>query len=52
MIKITAVVNFKQSSYKVIEGRTDMTVEIVLTQPSSKPFEVMITLMDGTAKCK
>ena len=33
MIKyITAVANFKQSSYEVIEGKADVTVVIELTQ--------------------
>ena len=51
-IHYTVVVNFKQSSYKVKEGRADVTVVIELTQPSSEPFQVMISLMDATAKCK
>ena len=42
--------NFDQSSYEVMEGRGEVMIIIVLSQPSSEPFEVMISLMDVTAK--
>ena len=47
-----AVINFKQSSYEVMEDRGEVTVMIDMNQPSSQPFQVMISLMDVTANCK
>ena len=44
--------NFKQSSYEVMEDRGEVTVMIDMNQPSSKPFEVMISSMDVTANGK
>ena len=41
------VVNFKQSSYTVIEG-ANIAIEIELNQPSSKPFQVNISSVDIT----
>ena len=46
------VVNFKESSYEVMEGRDKVILMIELSQSSSKPFEVMISLMDDTTKSK
>ena len=43
------VVNFKQSSYKVREYRGELLIMIELSQPSSEPFDVMISLMNVTA---
>ena len=51
-INYTVVVNFKQSSYEVMEDRGEVTVMIDMNQPSSKPFEVMISSMDVTANGK
>ena len=51
-INHAVVVNFRQSSYEVMESRTEVTVVIELSQSSSEPFEVMISLMDATAECK
>ena len=51
-INHVVVVNFRQSSYEVMESRTEVTVVIELSQSSSKPFEVMLSLMDVTAECK
>ena len=48
----TVVVNFKQSSYEVMEDRGEVTIEMELSKSSSKPFEVMITVMDVTANSK
>ena len=44
------MVNFKQSSYEVMEDGGEVMIMIELSQPSSEPFEVMISLMDATAK--
>ena len=43
--------NFDKSSYEVRED-SDVMIMIVLNQPSSKPFDVMISVMDETAKGK
>ena len=44
--------NFKQSSYEVMEGSSEVMIVIGLSQPSSKPFRVMITVMDVTTNSK
>ena len=44
--------NFKESLYEVMEDSGEVVIMIVLSQSSSKPFEVMIGLMDDTAKSK
>ena len=44
--------NFKQSSYEVMEDRSEVTVMIDMNQPSSKPFEVLMSLMNVTANGK
>ena len=49
-INCTVVVNFKQSSYEVIEDSNEVMIVIELSQPSSEPFEVMISLMNVTAQ--
>ena len=41
--------NFKQSSYEVMEDEGEVTIMIELSQPSSEPFDVMISLMNDTA---
>ena len=41
--------NFKQSSYEVMEDEGEVMIMIELSQPSSKPFDVMISLMNVTA---
>ena len=51
-INYTVVVNFKQSSYEVMEDRGEVTVMITLSQPSFKQFKMMIGLGDVTAECK
>ena len=48
----TVVVNFKQSSYEVMEDGGEVMIVIELSQPSSKPFDIMISLMDVTATCE
>lgn len=48
----TVVVNFKQSSYEVMEETGEATIVIELSQPLTKQFEVMIGLIDVTARCK
>ena len=50
IINYMTVVNFKESSYEVMEGRDEVVLRIELSQSSPKPFEVMISLMDDTAK--
>ena len=47
-----AVINFKQSSYEVMEDRGEVTIMVELSRQSSQPFQVMISLMDVTANCK
>ena len=42
--------NFNKSSYEVREDSDEVMIMIVLNQPSSKPFDVMISLMDKTAE--
>ena len=41
--------NFKQSSYEVMEDESEVMIMIELSQPSSEPFDVMISLMNDTA---
>ena len=48
----TVVVNFKQSSYEVMEDRGEVMIMIDMNRTSSKPFEVIIGLIDVTAECK
>ena len=50
IINYMTVVNFKESSYEVMEGRDEVVIMIELSQSSPKQFEVMISLMDDTAK--
>ena len=42
--------NFNQSSYEVMENRYEVMIVIELSQPSSEPFDVMISLMNVTAE--
>ena len=42
--------NFKQSSYEVMENEDEVIIMIELSQLSSEPFEVMISIMDTTAE--
>ena len=44
--------NITKSSYEVREDSGKVMIMIVLNQPSSKPFNVMISLMDVTAESK
>ena len=44
--------NFDKSVYKVKEDSNEVILMIVLNQPFLKPFDVMISVMDGTAKGK
>ena len=44
--------NFKQSSYEVMEDEGEVMITIELSQPSSEPFDVMISPMDVTAACE
>ena len=44
--------NFDNSSYEVREDSDRVMIMIVLNQPSSKPFDVLISLMDVTAESK
>ena len=44
--------NFKQSLYEVMEDTGEVTIEIKLSKSSSKPFEVMISIMDVSVNCK
>ena len=46
----TVEVNFEQSSYEVMEDGGEVMIVIELSQPSSEPFDMMISLMDITAK--
>ena len=42
--------NFDKLSYEVREDSDEAMIMIVLNQPSSIPFDVMISLMDETAE--
>ena len=42
--------NFKQSSYEVMEDGDNVMIVIELSQSLSEPFDVMINLMDITAE--
>jgi len=44
------VVTFNQSSYEVIEYDESVTIAILLSQPSSVPFQVVINVTDLTTK--
>ena len=44
--------NFDKSSYEVREDSDEVMIMIVLNRPSSKPFDVVISLMDETAESK
>ena len=46
--------NFKQSSYEIMEDRLrgEVMIVIELSQPSSEPFDVMISLINVTAACE
>ena len=41
--------NFNQSLYEVMEDGDEVMIMIDLNQPSSKPFEVMISLMSDNS---
>ena len=41
--------NFSQPSYEVMEDQGEVMIMIVLSQPSSEPFKVMISLINDTA---
>ena len=43
---------FEQSSYEVMEDTNEVTIVILLSQPLSESFDVIITLMNLTAECK
>lgn len=44
------IVNFNQSSYAIKENDKMVTLEIVLSQPSPKSFQIEIDTMNVTAK--
>ena len=44
------MVTFNQSSYEVMEYDESVTIAILLSQPSSVPFQVVINVTDLTAK--
>ena len=44
--------NFSQSSYEVMEDGGEAAIVIELSKPLSKRFEVMIGLINITARCK
>ena len=44
--------NFKQSLYEVMEDEDEVMIVIELSQPSSEPFKMMISLMNVTAEGK
>ena len=46
----TVIVNFDQSSYEVMEDGDEVMIVIGLSQPLSKPFDLIIDLMDITAE--
>ena len=42
--------NFDKSSYEVREDSDEVMIMIVLNQPSSKPFDVIINSVDVTTR--
>ena len=44
--------NFDKPSYEVREDNDVVMIMIALNQPSSKPFDVMISVRDGIAEGK
>ena len=53
LFNVVVSVSFKKSSYVTQESKENkVMIMIVLSQPSSKPFVVMISLMDETADSK
>ena len=48
----TVVVNFKQSSYEVVEGRGEVMISIILSKSWPESFQVMINIMKDTAISK
>ena len=42
--------NFDKSSYEVREDSDEVMIMIILNQPSSKPFDVIISSVDVTAR--
>ena len=52
MIYYTVVVNFKRSTYEVMEDGGEVVIMIELSQASSESFEVMISLMDDATNGK
>ena len=41
--------SFKQPLYKIMEDGGEVIIMIELSQPSSEPFEVMISLMNDNS---
>ena len=41
--------SFKQPLYEVMEAEDEVTIVMELSQPSSEPFEVMISLMNDNS---
>ena len=48
-INYTVVVNFKQSSYEVMEDRGEVMIVMILSKPWHESFNVRISLMEDTA---
>ena len=48
-INYTVVVNFKQSSYEVMEDRGEVMIVIILSKPWHESFNMRISLMEDTA---
>jgi len=44
----TILVNFNQSSYAVREDTSTLTLDLLMSQPSSEQFEVVVNLIDIT----
>lgn len=44
------MINFNQSTYGVMEGDGTLSIHILLSQPSSVPFQVLINTIDVTAE--
>ena len=49
-IVVSVMVDFKQSSYGVMEDGGTVTMIMILSQPSSVQFQVIISATDFTAK--
>ena len=43
---------FKRSSYEAMKDTGEVVIMMVLSQPSSESFQVLLSTMDITAECE